>query len=1560
MVGLTSMQNDTYIGAYPLQQAVVIGNYSVTASVNSNGTYDSTTGYFNVILGGSSNGDNGLNVSLIAYDPVQKAFVMKASMASDNKDTPEMAVNDTPGIKGLSVKGVKVMQAASSANTGVKQAASRKQIEVIIPADDASMKTISQRYNISKDISRATTSDSISADGTRIHVSLNDKVDGSWYRMSVSLPPGSKVNKIFRADGTEITNNVMIDRTTGAVVNNDVNWYVDNGTLYFYDDPINGYDITLQPPMASNSLAVNVIYGGQLSAIVYPFNQTDTDAIMAGNDQLGSTGDNSYANDIDADAGSKTAVRMYANNNVKANNLMMFGNNGSNYDTYSNANYKYTDVGQPAIVGFNTVPDGSVESVVLSNYLTPQVTNEPSRVNITQKTIIRNNNLWFATVYYINNMGATDISSFRFYQGSDFNFNGQYSNDDDFYNQANDTVYGYYNTANQYSIHAGGFRSTIWSSAHDVNQYGTIWNRIGADGLLNGTSTNGIDGGMALAWDHGTLKSGETWVVPVIWAVGQNVSSFSSTVNYAISHNVYDVGIESIDSPTNGDSIDSISTPVVAINATVMDVGVTDQSPTVQIDIKNASGGIVYSTTTTAALSVPYAETAPVSFKWNLAGVTAGTYTVNVYTLLKNANGNNIDQNAANDMKSITVYVRNFTVYPDQSSQVSPGDNALYSLTLANMGSAGSFDISASSSTAHWPTYLYYNNTTTLLAQDYDGDGTWDWVNSVYRDVATGLPSVTLASGKNTTLLLQKLVPTTADAAVLDTTVLAANPAGQPTMTSSATLKTNTPFPSLVGKTFYMHAQTLNTTVDTATSAYKAVTSIFAMWSQAPAFADNFMISGNVTVPLYYTSTAAMPITATVFYTNGAGITTLIGTTTATLPAATTPGLYTFTIKPTSSSIVVPRGSYLVLKIDNQQTTALNVYYDSTHRTCVQVNTSTYVHVSTINTYNGTVGTSNFGPGNTMHVTANISDPIGSYDIPRANISVTAPNGTALVNNQTMTLNKTDAANPSLWKIFDYNYTLGGTLPAGVYTVTVTGYESNGVIHTKTASITLMSSTPALLVYPGNTKATTAGTVCKFKHTVTNLNSYTADTADISYTSTIPGWTVSLFKADGITPLPDTDTDGIPDTGVLTALNSTDIVVQIAVPAYANAGDVDMVTLSARSSNNVTVKSSVNDTIFISATSVVKTLYLHDKSAGAYLDTSMATSAIDHVDLAASGGVDWTQSPVFARDFNILDDPNLTLYVNSADTQVSMALKLISSNSTSSATIATLNYQAAVPKSTLTVLNFNIPLSTYNITVPAGNKLVLHIDNLDSKQLTVYGSAQYLSHFDMDTQSYINVQSVSVTDLSNNSITSATPPSSIRVFSNVTDPFGSQDIVNATLTINDGSGNMIGSPYVMAQVGVDAGSPSIWKKFESDVTLPATLDTGNYSFIVTATETNGVKHNTVTSLAIGYPVNVTADKTFMPISAASFLVTIKVTNNDAHTVNGVHAYDFYSGSFTASGFSVARSSSAVNNGIINGTVNVFGPLSLASHETKTITYTAVGSGDYPISNMYVVGVDPYA
>lgn len=1551
------MGNDTYEGAYKQDKAIVLGNYTVLAYVNENGVYNYSMAYFNVSVGKIV--EKVLRVQYAAYDPAQKAIVVRANVSTASLDMVS-AVKSAPIMKGMNIKGVKVL-APSAIENGSKVADIKnedKKVEVVIPVDSGNVDEVTRQFNVSRDITKATTSVAVSKDGTKIHLSLNDKMDGCWYRMSAPVPAGYKVEKIVREDGTEIKNDIEIDRSTGEYVKDEINWYVENGTLYFYDDPINGYDITLSPPMANVSLALNVITGGQLSAIVYPFNQSDSSTTIAANDHLGRNEDNNYANNIDADAGSKTAVRMY---NVNDNSLMMFGNGGQTYHTYNNVAYAYTDTGQPIIVGFNTVPDGSVESVIISNYRTPQVTGAPSYVNITQKTIIRNNNLWFATIYYINNSGANNITGFRFYQGCDFNFNGDIANDDDFYNSSNDIVYGYKNNANPDAIHVGGFRSSISSSKHDVNQYGTIWTRIAGDNLQNGTSTNGVDGGMAEAWDRNILKKSETWVVPVIWGVGSTEGSTMDTINSAIYNNVYDVGIKEITSPANGESIDALTTPMVIINATAMDVGVTDQNPKVVVDIKNSQGNIVYHNETNVNLTVPYAETAQVSFPWNIESVATGMYTINVYTQLNDSNGNNIDQKSSNDLKSIVVYISDFNVYPDQSGQVSPGENIFYSLTLSNMGADRTFDLNVSASTASWPTYLYYIDNTILLARDDNGDGVWDWVNNAYRDANTGAPCISLQADDSVNLIVEKLIPPTAGLAILDTTMLKVNPAGQPSNIISARVYTNTPFPPLAVKTFYMHSTTLNTTPESTGSATKTITSTFVLWTQVPAFSDNFSIVGNISVPLYYTASSSINANVSLLYTNGT-YTSLIDSSYSTLPIASSPTLYTFKFIPINGNVIVPKGSYLILKVENLQSQTLTVYYGNTYRTCVRVNTSTYVNVTSIITSNGIEDTSNFIHGDTLYVTANVTDPIGAYDISNASISIFYPNGTALVNNQQMMYNSTDPSSPPLWKTFDNApLTLSSSLPAGVYTINVTGNESNGVTHNKMIQFTLQSSSPAVSILPNYTKSSLPDTVWNFKHTVTNLYSGGNDVFDISYTSSIPVWTVSLLKADGITALTDTDNDGIPDTGSLGPSSSVDIIVQVDVPVYASLGDVDVVNVTVRSSNNLSVSSTATDRIMLSNDTMVKTLYLHNNASwGYYLNTSSNSSDVTYTTMSASTNYSWTQNPAFARNFIIQGDPDVTLYLynpNQARTFTISALLQYNYGATYT-TIGSWTGQITIGRRAYATLNFSIALSSSNINIPAGSKLVLILRS--NNQLRVYHSSDRPSHMDMDTQTYITVKSVTITDSNDIPVSNTTPPASIKVIANVTDPFGSYDIVRANLTIKYSNGTTLMGPLPMSQIAVDTNNPSLWKKFEKDLDLDTTIDTDTYDFIVTATESNGVTHNNGTQLSIVYPVQVRVTHSITPLSGNAFNVSISIKNNDSHTLRGVNVYDFYSSGFTVSDFSDPHVSSIpINNGILSGTLNIFGPFNIPAGQTKNITYIASGSDDYHASDLMVVGVDPH-
>jgi uncharacterized repeat protein (TIGR01451 family) len=97
-----------------------------------------------------------------------------------------------------------------------------------------------------------------------------------------------------------------------------------------------------------------------------------------------------------------------------------------------------------------------------------------------------------------------------------------------------------------------------------------------------------------------------------------------------------------------------------------------------------------------------------------------------------------------------------------------------------------------------------------------------------------------------------------------------------------------------------------------------------------------------------------------------------------------------------------------------------------------------------------------------------------------------------------------------------------------------------------------------------------ANTTVSFTNTVRN-DGNAADAINIALdgASTIPGgWSVMFFRSDGVTPLTDTGTDGIPDVGALNPGATRDFIVRIIIPGGASAGGPYDAVIRANSTNN--------------------------------------------------------------------------------------------------------------------------------------------------------------------------------------------------------------------------------------------------------------------------------------------------------------------------------------------------------------------------------------------------------
>jgi uncharacterized repeat protein (TIGR01451 family) len=119
------------------------------------------------------------------------------------------------------------------------------------------------------------------------------------------------------------------------------------------------------------------------------------------------------------------------------------------------------------------------------------------------------------------------------------------------------------------------------------------------------------------------------------------------------------------------------------------------------------------------------------------------------------------------------------------------------------------------------------------------------------------------------------------------------------------------------------------------------------------------------------------------------------------------------------------------------------------------------------------------------------------------------------------------------------------------------------------------------LTFTGQTiPSATQGATVSFSNTLTN-NGNGTDVFDVTMgAATFPGGTAyALYQSDGVTPLTDTNGNGIPDTGPVAAGASTVVVLRVALPAAATGGPYQ-VDKTATSWANNTVSATATDELF--------------------------------------------------------------------------------------------------------------------------------------------------------------------------------------------------------------------------------------------------------------------------------------------------------------------------------------------------------------------------------------------
>lgn len=245
------------------------------------------------------------------------------------------------------------------------------------------------------------------------------------------------------------------------------------------------------------------------------------------------------------------------------------------------------------------------------------------------------------------------------------------------------------------------------------------------------------------------------------------------------------------------------------------------------------------------------------------------------------------------------------------------------------------------------------------------------------------------------------------------------------------------------------------------------------------------------------------------------------------------PNDYSFNLEIPQITLVA--GDYLVLRVinnadspwwdNNNRRIAVHQMTSGDGRSTVSFDTPTVINVDSVATYSAahpamTTQTS-YVAGDTVFVRAVISDPFGAFDVNRADITLTDPDGTVVVNVDAMT--EVGTATPAS-KTFEYSYTLPSGAEAGTWVASVTGHEGTEGTVSHSGNTSFRVNGPPLTIVKlstvysdpingtSNPKAI-PGALVTYQIIVTSPPGTQADTDSLIISDPIPVNTV-LFVAD--------------------------------------------------------------------------------------------------------------------------------------------------------------------------------------------------------------------------------------------------------------------------------------------------------------------------------------------------------------------------------------------------------------------------------------------------------------
>ncbi|MCP5326821.1 MAG: DUF11 domain-containing protein [Oceanospirillaceae bacterium] len=334
-----------------------------------------------------------------------------------------------------------------------------------------------------------------------------------------------------------------------------------------------------------------------------------------------------------------------------------------------------------------------------------------------------------------------------------------------------------------------------------------------------------------------------------------------------------------------------------------------------------------------------------------------------------------------------------------------------------------------------------------------------------------------------------------------------------------------------------------------------------------------------------------------------------------------------------------------------------------------------------------------------------------------------------------------------------------------------------------------------------------------------------------------------------------TTTGGTNGTGLIDLRN-------LSIAANGTVNIVYDAVVSSSATNGAAISNSFNilvgaDTIHtINAT----TLYIAGNSNGMsynkplYLNTTSTLSRTAPTQITSNiisengGTVTYSLSPGLQKNLVLSGQYgafpvslNLATTGNRGRT-IDFTLSLAYGTTAPSNTIATLSTSQALG-TTAAIYNFNLNVSgTTNI--PAGNKIFLTITNTTnnnkSRELEVFSINNGQPSFvGLQASTVIAVDNLTITDASNNAITSLYTGEALKIISTVSDPFGEADISNVLLEVYDANGTLLNTLNAATLSLNDSDASAATKTFTFNYTPAATTsNTGMWKFRIVANEGN--------------------------------------------------------------------------------------------------------------------------